>query len=460
MAKFIGLLPYIYFFDEPFSIGRITFFSVPDIKGRDMYPKRMIDRKRLHELINCFPVSRGLKSDKGVVRSFTYFLIDNPRKNHTQIHADAKKAVTILRYLMLRPDNQGIDDLETSAVYLFEIPPTGSKDTRIYHGWINFNQEEWLRPKYQKFHPPGWNVDCIIKHTSDLEDLDVINHQLYNKLLDSDTESNIILAMDWYNLSFQRYSIRDIAGHLVDIATAFETLFQLPRHYKTAKFRKHIRETFDVEEGSVLDDWARHFYVDVRSETIHAGKPMYYLYKHPDASSGHLSFLWSAQKIFRACIAVKLGLKRNIENDFLLEELIPNEVVLKRLRDMGSYANIKDKGLTDIWKLRQRYPVGDKENIIWLGNTLLTEFLGHIPQDNLTALVSSIQSILHSGVDDDMLWSKYVNLDRELSDILFKDNTEKAKQLSSCIHLAYDVSKFSNFAWYALQILTFTKNAN
>lgn len=290
MNKLLGILPYLYFYDDPIHLGPITLLSVPDTQGRDFTPKEEKDREYLQELIKCFPVHRGLESDKGIIRAFTYFLVDDLDKDYAQVHVEARKAIALLRYMLLRPDNQGLNDLETSAVYTFELPPAGNHDTRIYHEWVNFNQEEWITPTHQKFYPPGWHVDCQIMHTSVLEDLESINRQFYNKVQDEHKEAGIILAMEWYNLSFSKYSFRDIAGQLVDVAIAFETLLELPRSNKKQEFKKIIRELLNLEENPVLDNWAESFYGDVRSETVHTGQPLSYLFKHPDAQVPHLSF--------------------------------------------------------------------------------------------------------------------------------------------------------------------------
>lgn len=453
MGKLLGILPYLYFYDRPIHLGSISLLSVPDTQGRDFTPEEEIDRIYLQELIKCFPVSRGLQSDKGVIRAFTYFLADNPGKDNEQIHVEARKAITLLRYMMLRPDNQGLDDFETSIIYTFELPPVGEDDSRTYHCWVNFTQEEWPRPTYQKFDPPGWYVDFHMIPISNLEGCNSINTRFYGNL-ESELEHDILLAMEWYNYSFLKYSPRGLKGQLADISIAFETLFKLQK-YKTTLY-ECINNTLGVEKDTSLERWSRDFYGMVRSATMHFGEPATFIYKHPDASEGHLSFLWSAQRIFRECVAVKAGLERQIENYHLIEELTPNEVTLKELRALGSYENIKSKGL-GIWKLRQRYPVGDKEDIIWLGNTLLHEMRNQIPKSSLPTLVSIIDSIIQSSPDDDNLWSKYVQLDTELSNILFRGDIEKAKQLSQCMQLAHVVSKFANFAWYALQMLTFGK---
>jgi len=64
MSKLLGILPYLYFHDEPICLGSITLLSVPDTQGRDFAPKEETDREHLQELIKCFPVHRGLESDK------------------------------------------------------------------------------------------------------------------------------------------------------------------------------------------------------------------------------------------------------------------------------------------------------------------------------------------------------------------------------------------------------------
>jgi len=136
MEKLLGILPYIYF-DEPIQIGPIKFLNIPDLHGREHGLSDDI-RCYLKEISGYFPVLRGLKSETGVIRSFTCFLIDNNYKDDERILVETKKAITLLRYSVLRPEPQKLNDLETCAVYTFEIPPSGNQETRIYHGWINY----------------------------------------------------------------------------------------------------------------------------------------------------------------------------------------------------------------------------------------------------------------------------------------------------------------------------------
>ena len=458
MDKLLGILPYIYFFDEPVQLGPVKFIGVPDWQGRNHAPSESSDREYLQELIKCFPVSRGLKSNKGAIRALTYFLLDNKDRSDNQANNEARKATTLLRYMMLRPDLQALGDIETSTIYTFELPPAGKEEYRIYRCWVNFNQEEWITPAHQKFHPPGWYVDFKMMSSNDLEGLDEIKNLFYKGCLNSKLEADILLAMEWYNLSFEKYSMRNISSHLVDIATAFETLFQLPRHNKTSEFKKRISEALDIKESPILDEWATSFYVDVRSATVHTGKPLVYQYKHPSAKTPHLSFLWSAQRIFRECVAVKSGIKRDVSNEHLIEELTPNEVILRQLRNIGSFEKIKNTGaLWEVWKLRRVYPVGERDDIVWLGKTLLGEMAKQLATKKLENLSAVVESILNTKDNDEMLGWQYHKLVEQLKSIFNQDADKGLKDLVQAFDLVYLIRYFAEFAGYALTLLYYSQ---
>jgi hypothetical protein len=233
-------------------------------------------------------------------------------------------------------------------------------------------------------------------------------------------EAQVLLAMEWYNQSFQKHSIRSIAGHLVDVATAFETLFQLPKVGKAEAFKKQIRQHLGLPEGSPMDDWAARFYKDVRSETVHSGKPLSLLFRHAKAQLPHLSFLWSAQRIFRECVAAKTGLPRHITNDRLIAELTPNEVHLSKLRQAGSFDNIRKSGLLEeVEKLRPVYPPGKREDIIWLGKELLGAYKRQFIQKGEQAL-PTLDLILQASDDDMELGLKYHQFLQEFRPVYFR----------------------------------------
>jgi hypothetical protein len=370
MDKLLGILPYIYF-EEPIDLGDLTFRSLPDWQGRDHAPTGESDRECLKELSACFPTTRGLSTGKGAVKAATYFLVESGKGKKTETLQEARKAITLLRYAVLRPDTQAVDNVESTYLYAFALPAAGSGDYHLYQCWPNLNleQEIWISPKHQKFPLPGWYVDFRLIHTSLLEDIKDIQRHFYIQRT-VDEEAEILLAMEWYNQSFLKYALRNIAGRLADISIAFEALFQLQK--KGITLKQAITETLGVPQGSPIEHWAGAFYGRVRSATVHFGKPVSLLYQHPDAQIPHFSFLWSSQRIFRECISAKTGLPRHTDNDRLTEELVPNEVHLNNLKKAGSFQEIlKGNMLEEVEKLKPIYPTGKREDIIWLGKELL-----------------------------------------------------------------------------------------
>ena len=467
MEKLLGILPYIYFYEEPVQLGDVTFISVPDSQGRDHAPKADTDRQYLKELSTCFPITRGLITDKGVIKPITYFLLEGKKGEEDETLDVARKAVTLLRYALLRPDPQAVDNVESTYVHAFALPPEGKGDYRLYQCWPNLDVEKeiWISPEHERFPLPGWYVDLQLIHTSQLEDIEEIKQCFYGQGTVG-KEDKMILAMEWYNQSFLKYTLRGIAGRLVDIATAFETLFQLPRHNKTAMFKKSIRQCLSAQEGTIVDNWAGDFYSKVRSETLHKGNPLSYLFKHPEAQFSHLGFLYSAQRIFRECVAVKAGLPRHISNERLFDELVPNEIHLESLKEAGSFKKILEDGLLrEVEKLRPRYPTGKREDIVWLGKELLRGYKEQYMINGEQSL-PTLDLILQAGSDDAGLGLKYYKFLEEFRLIspnsyiavgcgeVGKEEAKKLKPITQAnvgtVQLESAIHNFARFAGWAL----------
>lgn len=465
MDKLLGILPYVYF-EEPVKLGNVTFLGLPDWQGRDHAPKADSDKRYLGELSTCFSTTRGLSTNKGGIKAMTYFLLNTEEGKEAQALQEARKAVSLLRYTMLRPDTQALDNVESTYIYAFALPPVSSDDYHHFQCWPNLNieQEIWISPKHQKFPLPSWYVDWQLIHTSQLEDVEEINQRFYGQETVSEGDETI-LAIEWNNQSFLKYTLRSIAGRLIDVATAFETLFQLPKHNKTAEFRKRIREYLRAQEGSILDNWAADFYYKARSETVHKGKPLSYLFRHPEAQVPHLSFLWSSQRIFRECISAKAGLPRHIDNDRLTEELIPNEVHLSKLKEAGSFQKILENNLLgELGKLRGIYPAGRREDIIWLGKELLRGYKEQYKPNQQS--LPTLQLILDSDDTGSDLGLQYYRFSEEFKPIypgdyiavgwgeVSEELTRKLKPITRAnikqFQLESAIYSFARFAGWAL----------
>jgi hypothetical protein len=463
METLLGILPYIYF-EEPVQLGDVQLLSIPDWKGRNHAPPSKSHRESLRELSACFLTTRGLSTEKGGVKALTYFILNNDGGNTSEVIKKARTAIILLRYAMLRPDTEATDNIESTYVYAFSLPQAGSSDYKIYQSWPNFNteQEMWISPEHHKYPLPGWHVDLKMVHTSQLEQLEELNQLFYGQKPIGENE-NLLLAMDWYNQSFLKYSISNIARRLVDISIAFETLFQ--RQKNKISMKRAVTETLGVAANSPIADWADSFYGRVRSATSHSGKPATLVYQHAEAQVPHLSFLWSAQRIFRECLAAKTGLPRDISNERLVEELTPNEIHLRRLKEAGSFKKIIENNLlSELEKLRPIYPVGKREDIVWLGKELLKGYkqLYNPPRESLPSLVVILNSE-DSGSD---LGLKYYQFLKEFRSIypdgyisvshgdITEQTTRKIKVITSAnweqLRLEGGIYHFAQFAGYAL----------
>jgi len=463
METLLGILPYIYF-EEPVRLGDVQLLSIPDWKGRNHTPLSKPHRESLRELSACFLTTRGLSTDKGGVKALTYFILNNDGGNASEVIEKARTAIILLRYAMLRPDTQATDNIESTYVYAFSLPQAGDSNNKIYQSWPNFNteQEMWISPEHHKYPLPGWYVDLHMVHTSQLEQLEELNQLFYEQKPIGERE-DVLLAMDWYSQSFLKYSISNTARRLVDISIAFETLFQLQKNNIT--MTKAVTETLGVAANSPVADWAGSFYGRVRSATSHSGKPATLVYQHAEAQVPHLSFLWSAQRIFRECLAAKIGLPRNISSERLVEELTPNEIHLRRLKEAGSFEKIVENNLlSELEKLRPIYPVGKREDIVWLGKELLNGYkqLYNPPQESFPSLVAILNSE-DSGSD---LGLKYYQFLKEFRPIypdgyisvshgdITEQTTRKTKVITSAnweqFRLEGGIYHFAQFAGYAL----------
>lgn len=419
MQKLLGILPYIYFFEEPVHLGDVRFIGVPDWQGRQHAPEDSADRESLQELFTCFPAKRGIVFNTGAKRAMTYFLLAGRGRKDEEILKESRKAITLLRYALLRPNTQALDNVESTYLYAFALPPMGSTDYRLYQCWpnINIEQEIWVSPENQKFPLPGWYVDFKLLHTSQLEDIEEIKQRFYRqgKL---DWEDEAILAIDWYNQSFLRYSMSNIPRRLVDISIAFETLFQLQKNNIT--FKEALTQTLEATQEPALEHWAGSFYGRIRSATTHSGKPASLLYQHSDAQTPHISFLWSAQRIFRECVSVRLGLPRHISNDRLVEELVPNEIHLRKLKEASSYCELLKRNLLEeVDKLKPIHPVGEREDIIWLGRVLLQAYKERFLSDNEQNL-PTLDVILDSEDTGTRLGVLYTDFLKEFEPVYFR----------------------------------------
>ena len=108
MDKLIGIMPYVYFFDEPVKIGNVTFVGIPDWQGRNHAPVLKADQHYLQELSRCFSTTRGFATDKGVIKAITYFLLDSGKSKEAEIIKEAKKGYYTFKVFRATPRDPGV----------------------------------------------------------------------------------------------------------------------------------------------------------------------------------------------------------------------------------------------------------------------------------------------------------------------------------------------------------------
>jgi len=113
---------------------------------------------------------------------------------------------------------------------------------------------------------------------------------------------------------------------------------------------------------------------------------------------------------------------------------------------------LKEKAgaLWEVWKLRQIYPVGERDDIVWLGKILLGEMAKRLVTKKLEPLSLVVVSILNTKDDDEMLGWKYYELMEQLKGIFNQDDGGGVRDLAKAFDSAYLVRHFAEFAGYAL----------
>jgi len=279
-------------------------------------------------------------------------------------------------------------------------------------------------------------------------------------------KEDVLIAMDWYSQSFQKSPVRDEPGKIVDMATAFEVLLDLPQESISGAFRSIVGTL--LGRSPELRKWATDFY-DTRSKIVHKGRAKTLFYKHPEATQEHAHFLWTSQLLFRRCVEAMLKRQGEFHAREITDLLTSNEVHLRRLRKAGNFDAIRRKELLkEIEKLRAIPPAGKREDIIWLGKLLLQAYKERYVTDGKT--LPTLDLILNAKDDDKKISLYYYQFLKEFEPTYFryttesegidgKEPTRKFKRIViklddnidiERISLENDIYHFANYAGWAL----------
>lgn len=410
--KLFGIFPYIYI-DKPIKFGNFRFTPIL-VNQLDKKLRSLEDRRHLRNILNSFKDGFGQP-----ILAATYFIVSPDTVNLSKLLNDLQKAITLLRFSLFNSEYNNFS-FEQTFFYLFGVPPVYETEVSKgefsfrYNGLVNFQDNIYIQNNLPIF-PPITGLKAAIAHESDFDNLEQILSYYGEPLgLTEHERERFETSIEWYNQTFQKHPIRDDRGKIVDIATAFEVLLDLPQENVSSSFRACIEAL--LGSSPELRKWATSFY-DARSQIVHRGKAKTLLFRHPEAVTEHISLLASSRKIFTWCIYTMLGDIRGFYQDDIVSLFISNEVYLSRLRKAGNFENIKKLGLLeDIVNLSTYHPGGQRKDILWLGKVLLKAYKSHYPKQADT--FKTLDLIL-STKDDDLNLSELYNVFRKEFEYLY-----------------------------------------
>lgn len=423
--RFIGIFPYLYFL-EPLQVGKTTF--TPASWGDPTHwPETEEDRHHLKNLLRLFADGLGRR-----IGGATYIMVDAEESKANDILSDIQNVLTLLRFSLLSPLPGKEFCFEQTYFYVFELPPiyeneAEEKTSYCYKCLINLQEEEYPYNGFV-FYPPVPDLRIEFVSLGDFDNLDLLLSNFYSNTINGLTISekeDTLIAMDWYNQTFQKSPVRDERGKIVDMATAFEVLLDLPGEGISGAFRSTV-ETL-LGRSPELHKWATAFY-DARSKIVHKGRAKTLFYKHPEATEEHVHLVWTSQLIFRRCVEAMLKRQSGFDAREITDLLTPNEVHLRRLREAGNFEEIQSEGLLkEIGKLRAIPPAGKREDIIGLGKLLLQAYKERYLADKQA--LPTVALILNAKDDDKNLGLKYYRFLEEFKPIYFRYTTESGEEI-------------------------------
>ena len=459
--RLIGIFPYIYV-DKPLKFGDFIFNPII-INELGKKPRSSEDRQHLKNILSLFRDGLGHQ-----IVAATYFISPKLIELDSLIN-EAQKAVILFRFSLLNSPYKS-PSFEQTSFYLFEIPPIydtispEGKHSFDYRCLVNFQDDIYIHNNLPIF-PPIPDLRTSIVNESDLDNIKQMLSYYGEPLgLTEHERDRFLISIEWYNQTFQKHPVRDERGKIVDIATAFEVLLDLPQENISGSFRACLESL--LGSSPELNKWAKSFY-DTRSQVVHRGKAKTLLYKHPEAATEHISLLASSRRIFTWCIYTILGDIRGSYYDDIINLFTSNEVYLKRLKRAGDFQKIEQNGLLEqISKLRPSYPVGHKKDITWLGKLLLRTYKSRFPKKS--EMLKTLEPILQAKDDDTNLGTMYYEFQKEFEDIYFRyisiaegesvrDQLKEMKPVPinniEQLKLENAIYQFTRFASYALSVL-------
>jgi hypothetical protein len=280
-------------------------------------------------------LSMFFDGDGGPIHRATYFEAEVDCGAEDVFVDELDRLIAALGFLLFDPDHPATSlDGNFLRLWMFEPAEAGFTAT------TNMKEYADAVPGQQRFYP---GVPDLVPH------YERIHHEdLSYRLLDDRhwpgperrrVLDRLLLSMFWYGRSFGVEPHHEERMAIVNLATAFEVLFEVgDATGKRRQILDSLEEMFGV--SGLLADWVRQFY-DTRSNVIHEGRAVDLLFQHQGAGRPHRNLVSSGQRLYRA--AAEAYLHRHAHqppkerprtashHEAFLLDMIPNEARLESM---------------------------------------------------------------------------------------------------------------------------------
>lgn len=339
------------------------------------------------------------------------------------------KFATILRYEILSKDNSGADFTNFDYVVVELYEKIRRKDITYYNCNVNG------RASFPVYYPDSrviLNPSVRPYITRVLVDSHIRTHIEY-LLSNEKTRSEgqrYLRSLEWFNKSKITNPEIDGADRIINLAIAFESLFNSPEESIQANLKSILTTLLgDTEE---MKHWVSSFY-DTRSSIVHGSNVISIDYVGKKSSSPHLNHLLYGQKVYTRVVRAVFESRRSNCTEDLHEELISNERRLSEILPELSRIKSQTKQLythgvlSKISSISSKDITGNREKFIQIGRLLLPRIKYQLKKNKRSDIIAKVDEIINfNGTDSAELATLYSELQSLFSPFYYSYNNYRS----------------------------------
>ncbi len=440
----ISIFPYLCLY-KVFNISGITIrpFYPPNFEEE---PEDM--KKHIEKIASSFALKNGQ-----AVTQFSYAWTKIADEEWKRLKTSIDEFVTIIRYESLADERNGANFSNFDYCF-FEIAEREyASHFSYYPGTLNRNRTVEIRYPATKFCPNSELRPFIF----DPEDgIKLLSQFLASKITDKNFRNEadqILRALEWFNKSFKEDPEIDNSERFINLAIAFEALFDAPEK----EIREALRTGVTSLLGNTLEmkDFINKFY-DLRSHIVHGKEEPILLYKARGSSEHYLDTLIFARKVFSRCVKAILTCRKEVYTNDLHSELVSNERRIKEiliaLPKLKNTADLYNSRLNDtISSLSQKDISGKSNDIPKIGSLLLPFIKEYLKKKKREDVLEKIKEVTNFKGDLRDLALLYNGLSSAFSSIYFGDKVLSNEKLPYVV-LCGSLYHFCSYACWKLLI--------